>query len=135
MGHWTEKYLDYKYVQGQADCATLVKQVIFDRMGIEVNLPAERDWRRLSPQQILAMHHLRGAQVDKPGDCDLVLMKIQGNTRSFGSHIGLSALVAGRVWVLHAVRGIGAVFHPIGQLPQYRLELVGYYSLVTIAIP
>ena len=62
-----------------------------------------------------------------PEQPDGVLMRIRGNRRSLGSHIGIFTRVSGAPWVLHNVEKMGVRFQPIRQLVGIQLEVVGYY--------
>ena len=58
---------------------------------------------------------------------DLVLMRIVGDRRTLGSHIGVLIMVNGQEWVLHAIERMGSLLTPVRKLTVFQLELMGYY--------
>ena len=62
-----------------------------------------------------------------PVEGDGVLMVAAGRRRSLGHHIGLWCAVAGEPYVLHCLRGVGSILHPIRDLDRRALELEGVY--------
>ena len=128
MAHWTEKYLHIKYSEQHFDCADLVRHVLREECGFDMPLPDDRRWRGRSAKSLADFSRTFALPIDAPTEFCGVLMKIQGNKKSVGSHVGVCALVKGVAWVLHAMAGIGTVFCPVSHLQRFRLELVGYYE-------
>ena len=128
-GHWTEAYLGRRWQEGVYDCADLVRDVARDRLGIEVALPSEREWRRMPSRRIAELGAEWAIPTISPSEHDVVLMRVRGSRRSLGSHIGVYAPVGRTGWVLHCLAGAGTIFHPLtpARLAQLHLELVGYY--------
>ena len=134
-GHWTEAYLGRRWQEGVYDCADLVRDVARDRLGLEIALPSEREWRRMPSGRIAELGAAWAIPTISPSEHDVVLMRVRGSRRSLGSHIGVYAAVDGAgigkrcPWVLHCLAGPGVIFHPLtpARLAQVHLELVGYY--------
>lgn len=127
MGHWTEPYIGRAWVQDEYDCADLVRDVARDQMGLEVALPCERDWRRMTSERIRDMASCFVERTDDPKEYDGVLMRIRGSRLDLGGHIGVFAAVAGTGWVLHNLVRIGVIFTPVAHLHRLQLDLEGYY--------
>lgn len=129
--HWTEAYLGRPWEAGEYDCADLVRDVIHDRLGIDIALPSEREWRRMAPDRVAALGAAWARPTPTPREHDAVLMRVLGSRRSLGSHIGVYAEVGAEVrvegWILHNLAGMGATFTPLRRLATVNLELVGYY--------
>ena len=128
--HWSADYLGREW-SAEHDCAEFVRTVLEDRFGIEVRLPSGFDWRRTDPQQV---HDLSGAfarKVEKRFESCGILMKMRGNRRSLGSHIGLFVEIAGKEYCLHCTEGMGSHLTPIERLPDLQYEVVGYYRWMT----
>ena len=62
-----------------------------------------------------------------PQEGDGVLMRAAARRRSIGHHIGVWCAVADEPYVLHCLRGVGSIFHPIRALRCRALELEGVY--------
>lgn len=129
--HWTEAYLGRPWEAGEYDCADLVRDVAKDRLGIDIALPSEREWRRMPPERVAELGAEWTVATESPREHDAVLMRVLGSRRSLGSHIGVYAEVGAEVgvegWVLHNLAGTGAIFTPLRRLAAVNLELVGYY--------
>ena len=130
MTHWSEKYIGRPWINGEFDCADLVREVVLEIRGIQVDLPADREWRGLEPQALIDLGESVAAATATPIDGDCVLMKIVGNRRSLGSHVGVFGAVEGSPWVLHANESFGAMFCPVSHLPRLQFSLVGYYRWI-----
>ena len=127
MNHWAEKWVGREYRPGEFDCADMVREVVMERIGVDVPLPSDREWRGMLPSALIAFGETVVETTLEPKDGDCVLMKIHGHKRSLGSHVGVFALVNGRPWVLHALVDRGVVFVPVDQIGRMSLEVVGYY--------
>ena len=125
--HWTEAYLGRPWEAGSYDCADLVRDVVRDRLSVEITLPSEREWRRMPPERVAELGAEWTVATKSPREHDAVLMRVLGSRRSLGSHIGVYAEVGLEGWVLHNLAGTGAIFTPLRRLATVNLELVGYY--------
>ena len=130
MAHWTEAYLGRPWIKDEYDCADLVRDVALDRLGIDVVLPSERQWRRLRPERIAEMGASWAMPAPVPAEHDVVLMRLWGGRGWLGSHIGIAAIVGARPWVLHNIEGAGVVFNPIAAIARVHLRLEGYYRWI-----
>ena len=128
MGHWTEKWVGRPYVPGEFDCADLVKAVVEEVRGVYIPLPSDREWRGLPPDALRDLSREYAAQTMRPQEGDGVLMRIVGNRRSLGSHIGVYSEVAGSPWVLHSIEKLGVLFTPVSHLVRLQLEIQSYYQ-------
>ncbi len=129
MTHWTEKYLGREWTP-DFDCAALVKEVLREEFGMEPALPAGFDWRRTDPETVIDLAHEFAVPTEKPKDGDGVLMRIRGNRRDLGSHVGLYVDVGGEGWMLHNVERIGVLFHSIHAAGRLQLETMGFYRWI-----
>ena len=134
--HWAEAWVGRPYVEGEHDCADFVVAVLRERFGRTLALPAHaascsrapsgatvRAWDR----QIAALKGTFAVPTIAPQEGDGVLMRSAARRRSVGHHIGLWCVVAGEPYVLHCLRGVGSIFHPIRDLGQRALALEGVY--------
>ena len=62
-----------------------------------------------------------------PREGDGVLMAAAGRRHSLGHHIGVWCAVAGEPYVLHCLKGVGSILHPIRDLDRRALVLEGVY--------
>ena len=129
MPHWAESYVGRPYDDERADCAILVRDVLRDHFGVHVDLPSDRDWRRKEPQEVADLGRSAADRIepDEAREGDLVLMRIVGDRRTLGSHIGVLTLINGQEWVLHAIKQMGSLLTPVRHLGAFQLELTGYY--------
>ena len=58
---------------------------------------------------------------------DGVLMAAAARRHSLGHHIGVWCAVAGEPYVLHCLKGVGSILHPIRDLDRRALVLEGVY--------
>ena len=130
MNHWTEKYIGKMYSEFDYDCADMIREVTKDILGLDISLPEDREWRRRSPHVLEGMCAVFARPTSSPKDGCGVIMKILGNRRSLGSHVGSYADVEGRPWVLHNIKMAGVIFTPVADLNQIHLELFGYYKWI-----
>ena len=114
-------------MEGQYDCADLVRDVVRDRLRVEIDLPSERKWREMTPEQVADMADEFADPVETPLECDGVLMRIRGSQIDDGSHLGIHVPINGYPWILHNLSGIGTILTQRRMLPHFQLELVGYY--------
>ena len=126
--HWTEGYVGKPYVLGEYECGDMVAEVVFKRLGKEIELPSEQVWRGTSPGKVIDLASDFAVKVSTPAECDAVLMKIEGRKREIGSHVGLHVLVGAERWVLHNIRGFGVLFHPEGHCARLGLTVTGYFT-------
>ena len=69
-----------------------------------------------------------GARIDStPREGDGVLMAAAARRHSLGHHIGIWCAVAGEPYVLHCLKGVGSILHPIRDLDRRALVLEGVY--------
>ncbi len=126
MTHWAEAYVGHQWTK-QQDCGWLVKTVLKEQFGKEVRLPGGFDWRKTQPEDLFSIADAFAVQTISPEEPDGVLMRICGNRRSLGSHIGIFTRWTGAPWVLHNVEKMGVRFQPIQQLAWVQLEVMGFY--------
>ena len=126
MAHWAEAYVGRPWTE-EHDCGWLVQTVLAERFGMTVRLPGNLDWRKAQPEDVLAIADAFVVETITPEEPDGVLMRIRGNRRSLGSHIGIFTRVSGAPWVLHSVEKMGVRFQPIDRLAMIQLEPLGYY--------
>ena len=62
-----------------------------------------------------------------PREGDGVLMAAAARRHSLGHHIGIWCAVAGEPYVLHCLKGVGSILHPIRDLDRRALVLEGVY--------
>lgn len=134
--HWAEAYVGRAYVEGEHDCADFVLAVLRERFDRDLALPAHaascsrapsgatvRGWDR----QIAALKGDYALPTISPQEGDGVLMASAARRRSVGHHIGLWCAVGAEPYVLHCLRGVGSIFHPIRDLGRRTLVLEGVY--------
>ena len=126
MKAWPENYIGLKYDKDH-DCAWFVKHVLKAEANMDVKIPTHINWRRLDPEAVMDIAGDFADQVFKPQKYDGVLMKIQGNQRSLGSHIGIYAPHHEQEWILHHLAGVGSIWTPKPRLVPLQLEIVRYY--------
>ena len=125
--HWAEEYVGRPY-GAERDCADLVREVLRERFGRDVDLPGVHaaTVRARDEQMRLASETLADA-VDRPQEGDAVLMRAVGRVRGVGHHVGVWCDVGCRGHVLHCMRGIGTCLHDLARLERAGLELEGFY--------
>ena len=62
-----------------------------------------------------------------PREGDGVLMAAAARRHSLGHHIGIWCAVGGEPYVLHCLKGVGSILHPIRNLDRRALVLEGVY--------
>ena len=133
--HWAESYIGRPYVEGAHDCADFVVAVMRERFGRELALPAHGAGTRAWDRQIAALKGVYAVHVapeargtmGAPREGDGVLMAAAGRRHSLGHHIGVWCAVAGEPYVLHCLKGVGSILHPIRDLDRRALVLEGVY--------
>ena len=151
--HWAESYIGRPYVEGVHDCADFVVAVMRERFGRELALPAHGAGTRAWDRQIAALKGVyavhvapeargtmgapeaRGSTVAPEArgtmgtsrEGDGVLMAAAARRHSLGHHIGVWCAVAGEPYVLHCLKGVGSILHPIRDLDRRALVLEGVY--------
>ena len=125
--HWAEAYVGRAYVEGRYDCADFVVEVLRERFGRRVALPAHAASVRGWDAQIAALRGEHAVRTIAPREGDGVLMRAAARRRSVGHHIGVWCAVAGEPHVLHCLRGVGSILHPIRELRLRALDLEGVY--------
>ena len=125
--HWAEAYVGRPYIEGRHDCADFVADVLRERFGREIALPAHgagvREWDR----QIAAMKGVYARRTAAPREGDGVLMAAAARRRSLGHHIGVWCAVGPEPYVLHCLKGTGSILHPLRELSVRALVLEGVY--------
>ena len=132
--HWSEKYVGKKYVDGQFDCAELVRLVQKEIFGREVKLPTFRNHLeatgpiskfRLMAEQVAMCKDDVAVKTKWPQEGDGVLLI----TRGYLQHIGVYSRINERAWILHASDGSGQVmFQRAKDLVLRGLIIEGYYK-------
>ena len=142
--HWAESYIGRSYVEGRHDCADFVVAVMRERFGRELALPAHGAGTRAWDRQIAALKGVYAVHVapeargtmgapeargtmGAPREGDGVLMAAAARRHSVGHHIGVWCAVAGEPYVLHCLKGVGSILHPIRDLDRRALVLEGVY--------
>ena len=142
--HWAESYIGRPYVEGRHDCADFVVAVMRERFGRELTLPAHGAGTRAWDRQIAALKGVYAVHVapeargtmgapeargtmGMPREGDGVLMAAAARRHSLGHHIGIWCAVGGEPYVLHCLKGVGSILHPIRDLDRRALVLEGVY--------
>ena len=133
--HWAESYIGRPYVEGAHDCADFVVAVMREHFGRELALPAHGEGTRAWDRQIAALKGVYAVHVapeargtmGTPREGDGVLMAAAARRHSLGHHIGIWCAVAGEPYVLHCLKGVGSILHPIRDLDRRALVLEGVY--------
>ena len=125
--HWAEAYVGRAYVEGENDCADFVVAVLRERFGRALALPAHAASVRGWDAQIASLKGEFALPTISPQEGDGVLMRSAARRRSIGHHIGVWCAVAGEPYVLHCLKGVGSIFHPIRDLRSKALALEGVY--------
>ena len=151
--HWAESYIGRPYVEGRHDCADFVVAVMRERFGRELALPAHGAGTRAWDRQIAALKGVyavhvapeargtmgapeargstvapeAGGTMGTPREGDGVLMAAAARRHSVGHHIGVWCAVAGEPYVLHCLKGVGSILHPLRDLDRRALVLEGVY--------
>lgn len=128
--HWAEAYVGRPYVEGRHDCADFVADVLRERFGRTLALPAHGAGPRAWDRQIAALKGVYARRTAAPREGDGVLMTAAGRGRSIGHHIGLWCAVGAEPYVLHCLHGVGSILHPIRDLDRRALVLEGVYRWV-----
>ena len=142
--HWAESYIGRSYVEGRHDCADFVVAVMRERFGVSLALPAHGEGPRAWDRQIVALKGVYAVHVapkargtmgppkargtmGTPREGDGVLMAAAARRHSLGHHIGIWCAVAGEPYVLHCLKGVGSILHPLRDLDRRALVLEGVY--------
>ena len=133
--HWAESYIGRAYVEGRHDCADFVVAVMRERFGRELALQAHGAGTRAWDRQIAALKGVYAVHVapeargtmGTPREGDGVLMAAAARRHSLGHHIGIWCAVGGEPYVLHCLKGVGSILHPIRDLDRRALVLEGVY--------
>ena len=139
--HWAESYIGRPYVEGAHDCADFVVAVMRERFGRELALPAHGAGTRAWDRQIAALKGVYAVRrrasrrrraelwgtMGTPREGDGVLMAAAARRHSLGHHIGIWCAVGGEPYVLHCLKGVGSILHPIRDLDRRALVLEGVY--------
>ncbi len=125
--HWAESYIGRLYVEGRHDCADFVAAVMREHFGRELALPTHGAGTRAWDRQIAALKGVYARRTATPREGDGVLMAAAARRHSLGHHIGIWCAVAGEPYVLHCLKGVGSILHPIRDLDRRALVLEGVY--------
>ena len=127
--HWTEHYIGRPYVKNQFDCVELVRNVLFCERGIAIAAPKHRQWRDWNPDKILETFGDQVYEVtaNQETDFDIVLMRIMGDTRELGGHVGLFTRAGDRRRVLHCMEKLHTRLDLIELLPHRGMQVEGIY--------
>ena len=133
--HWAEAYVGRPYVEGRHDCVDFVVAVLRERFGRTLALPAHAATLKARDAQIAALKGVYAVRVTPeargapavPRDGDGVLMAAAARRHSVGHHIGIWCAVAGEPYVLHCLKGVGSILHPLRDLDRRALVLEGVY--------
>ena len=133
--HWAESYIGRPYVEGVHDCADFVVAVMREHFGREPTLPAHGAGTRAWDRQIAALKGVYAVHVapeargtmGTPREGDGVLMAAAARRHSLGHHIGIWCAVGGEPYVLHCLKGVGSILHPLRDLDRRALVLEGVY--------
>ena len=134
--HWAESYIGRPYVEGRHDCADFVVAVMRERFGRELALPAHGAGTRAWDRQIAALKGVYAVHVAPEARGTMGNYAARGRRRadggrrrrhSVGHHIGIWCAVGGEPYVLHCLKGVGSILHPIRDLDRRALVLEGVY--------
>ena len=125
--HWAEAYIGRAYVEGEHDCVDFVVAVLRERFDRILGLPAHAASVRGRDAQIAVLKGDYAVPTIAPREGDGVLMTATARSRSMGHHIGVWCDCAGEPHVLHCLRGVGSILHPIRDLRRRALVLQGIY--------
>lgn len=127
---WYEKYVGKRYTN-EYDCSDFVHDVMLNERGIDIPLPSDRLWRRKTARSIVCYAADMVKRVSEYIDYDVVVMRLLGQKRILGSHVGLIVIQSiGTVSVIHNMRQIGVIITPIYRLPGMNLEVEGIYRWI-----
>ena len=126
--HWAEKYVGMSYDRVAFDCVDLVRLVARCERGILIDQPADREWRGVSIGEAAVRGSFAAVRTESPVDGDVVLMRLVGQRRVLGSHVGIYARIGGAAWVLHCLDKMGALLVEERNLHRFGLERVGFYA-------
>ena len=105
--HWALAYLGREAACADGACADFVRDVMAERFGRRVALPAPGTSLRARDAQIAAAARALAEPTDDPREGDVVVMRSRGRRRALGHHVGVWCLIGARPHVLHAVKGQG----------------------------
>ena len=143
--YWAEAYVGRPYVEGRHDCVDFVVAVLRERFGRTLALPAHAATLKARDAQIAALKGVYAVRVTReargvlgvapetlgalavPRDGDGVLMAAAARRHSVGHHIGIWCAVGGEPYVLHCLKGVGSILHPLRDLDRRALVLEGVY--------
>ena len=133
--HWAEAYVGRPYVEGAHDCVDFVTAVLRERFGRTLALPVHAATLKARDAQIAGLKGVYAVRVapEAPGapaaprEGDGVLMAAAARRRSLGQHIGIWCAVGGEPYVLHCLKGVGSILHPLRDLDRRALVLEGVY--------
>ncbi|MDD9993219.1 MAG: hypothetical protein OXP75_15590 [Rhodospirillales bacterium] len=128
--HWAEAYIGRSYVEGAHDCADFVVAVLREHFGRTLALPAHAATLKERDAQIAAFKGVYAVRTTAPRDGDGVLMAAAARRRSLGHHIGIWCAVVGEPYVLHCLKGVGSILHPLRDLDRRALVLEGVYRWI-----
>lgn len=129
--HWAEQYVGTPYTQ--LNCAQLVAHVLrthFERDDLALTLEGYKQHGEGTAERSAAIQGHRGdvatrteQPVDESGNGLGVVLQV-GNRLQ---HMGLVAVVQGRIYILHTTRKAGAVLQPLDRVARvYTIE--GFYQ-------
>lgn len=123
--HWSDQYLNHKYVPETGDCAAFAERVAREVLGLAIALPTEHAVGLRSQAAQIAAHRAHFADAaDTPEEGHPVLLRSRGDL----FHIGVMCFLAHEWWVLHADQGFGAVVRQrLRDLVRVDYKLEGYY--------
>lgn len=125
--HWAEAYIGRPYIEGRHDCADFVAAVLRERFGRVIALPGRAGNVRARDAQIAVMKGAYARRTTAPSEGDGVLMAAAGRGRCMGHHIGIWCAPGGEPHVLHCLKGVGSILHPLRDLGRRALVLEGVY--------
>ena len=124
----TDKYIGREW-KSDYDCVSLTREVLLNEFDKEPPMPDNMDWKHTSVQDMKDLAEGHATEVEQPETGDLALMKILGNSRCLGSHIGVVFIINHQVWILHNMEKIGVLFQSEYNLTRNNLEVVSYYHV------
>ena len=129
--HWALAYLGREAGCADGACADFVRQVMAERFGRRVALPAPGTSLRARDAQIAAAARALAEPTDDPHEGDAVTMRARGRRRALGHHVGVWCAPGGQACVLHLCAGLGARLDPLDDggraLAACGLEATGVY--------
>lgn len=128
MSHWSEKYIGQKWTEDH-DCYWWFREIQKNEFGVDVPVvSAGHDRSFQIASKLLTDQHTRECgwlPTAAPKEGDAVYMS---KSRKFNTHIGIVFFSKGKLFIIHALRGIGVVASDEQGLKINGLYQKGYWT-------